>query len=466
MSSVASVSFSDTRPSAPVQSSPASEDPFALLLDAVTDNKPAPREPEAPQPPDRRDDAPAPRVKPEADADRNANERTALPESDSKTKTAQDTNTPAKPVAGDEETETAEDSDEDASAADALLLVTLGESQVQTTVTAQVSAETSAVVQGAAQPAVAAVAQPAVVQAAEVAVTAAATPTINAAAGVQAAQTAQAAKKPAIAASQTHVEANVETAASVSADSAAAENVIPTLMKPAKALTAAAEINSQTPQVKADVAANANAGPLPALVETLNAAVTKHLHAAASADPSPQPADAAPKPVVSSNAVAPNFALTMQVSAGADMAKTVADAARAVPVETLAVEITSRAKDGQRRFDIRLDPPELGRIDVRLEVDQKGNASTKLIVERPETLDMLQRDARGLEKALQSAGLKMDAGGLEFSLSPQTGDGRAPPERLNPAPALFVADEDGEALAAISNQSLAARIRGGVDIRI
>ena len=41
----------------------------------------------------------------------------------------------------------------------------------------------------------------------------------------------------------------------------------------------------------------------------------------------------------------------------------------AVPVAGLAVEIVARAQDGLRRFDIRLDPPELGRIDVRLDVD-------------------------------------------------------------------------------------------------
>jgi flagellar hook-length control protein FliK len=72
----------------------------------------------------------------------------------------------------------------------------------------------------------------------------------------------------------------------------------------------------------------------------------------------------------------------------------------------LAVEIVSRMREGLRRFEIRLDPPELGRIDVRLEVDRHGQATTKLTVDRPETLDLLQREARGLERALQQAGLR------------------------------------------------------------
>jgi len=64
-----------------------------------------------------------------------------------------------------------------------------------------------------------------------------------------------------------------------------------------------------------------------------------------------------------------------------------------VPISGLAVEIVSRVHEGLRRFEIRLDPPELGRIDVRLEVDRGGNVTSRLTVERAETLDLLRRDA-------------------------------------------------------------------------
>ena len=46
-------------------------------------------------------------------------------------------------------------------------------------------------------------------------------------------------------------------------------------------------------------------------------------------------------------------------------------------------------------------------------------------VERSETLDLLQRDARSLERALNDAGLKADSGSLEFNLR---GDGDAQAE--------------------------------------
>jgi flagellar hook-length control protein FliK len=90
-----------------------------------------------------------------------------------------------------------------------------------------------------------------------------------------------------------------------------------------------------------------------------------------------------------------------------------------VPVNALAVHIAQQANKGARRFDIRLDPPELGRLDVRIDVTRDGQVTTHLVVERAETLDLLQRDARSLERALQNAGLDTSEGGLKFSLGGQ-----------------------------------------------
>ena len=50
------------------------------------------------------------------------------------------------------------------------------------------------------------------------------------------------------------------------------------------------------------------------------------------------------------------------------------------------------------------------------------------IADRPETLDMLQRDARVLERALNDAGLRADSGGLSFNLR---SDGSDLPEFAN-----------------------------------
>jgi flagellar hook-length control protein FliK len=89
---------------------------------------------------------------------------------------------------------------------------------------------------------------------------------------------------------------------------------------------------------------------------------------------------------------------------------------RPTPLHVVPVEIGARALAGNKRFDIRLDPAELGRVDVRLEISDKGEVSAKLTVDRVETLHLLQRDARTLERAFEQAGLKPSEGGVEMSL--------------------------------------------------
>lgn len=101
---------------------------------------------------------------------------------------------------------------------------------------------------------------------------------------------------------------------------------------------------------------------------------------------------------------------------------TLADAP--VPLNGLAADIALRAAGGNSRFEIRLDPAELGRIDVRLDVDKHGNVTSHLTVERPATLDMLRNDAPRLQQALEDAGLKTGDSGLQFSLRDQSSSGR------------------------------------------
>src|SRR6202000_640379 len=73
-------------------------------------------------------------------------------------------------------------------------------------------------------------------------------------------------------------------------------------------------------------------------------------------------------------------------------------------VNALAVEIAARSQSGAKQFDIRLDPPELGRVDVRLSIDATGKAQAHLSADQPDTLNMLQKDAPVLARALRDAG--------------------------------------------------------------
>lgn len=91
-------------------------------------------------------------------------------------------------------------------------------------------------------------------------------------------------------------------------------------------------------------------------------------------------------------------------------------AAQTAPVHMLAMAIAQRAQNGATHFEIRMDPPELGRVEVRLHVSRDGDASATLTVEKPETLDLLARDQRTLHRALADLGLNVDGNALNFRL--------------------------------------------------
>jgi flagellar hook-length control protein FliK len=94
-------------------------------------------------------------------------------------------------------------------------------------------------------------------------------------------------------------------------------------------------------------------------------------------------------------------------------------------MDGLALRIAAKSAGGESQFTVRLDPPELGRIEVTLNVNSQGAAHASLSADKPHTLELLQRDAPALERALKDAGLDL-AGGLSFSLKSdgQPGDWR------------------------------------------
>lgn len=147
-----------------------------------------------------------------------------------------------------------------------------------------------------------------------------------------------------------------------------------------------------------------------------------------------------------------------------------ADAGRPTPAHLVPIEIGARALAGNRRFDIRLDPAELGRVDVRLEISEDGGVSAKLTVDRVETLHLLQRDARTLERAFEQAGLKPSEGGVQMGLrdpSDQTGSrqqGR-PDEQPRPQRAWVETSDDVAAVTQAIRPHAMTRL-GGVDLSI
>lgn len=110
-------------------------------------------------------------------------------------------------------------------------------------------------------------------------------------------------------------------------------------------------------------------------------------------------------------------------TSGLDFAQHLANAKAARPGHhappaptQVAVHIQRAAQDGLDRVSIQLRPVELGRIEVRMEFGSDGVMRAKFMAENPQTLELLQRDLRGLEKSLQDAGIRTESGGLSFSL--------------------------------------------------
>ncbi|MEO0497192.1 MAG: flagellar hook-length control protein FliK [Pseudomonadota bacterium] len=92
------------------------------------------------------------------------------------------------------------------------------------------------------------------------------------------------------------------------------------------------------------------------------------------------------------------------------------------------MEIARAVRAGKNHFEIKLDPPELGRIEVRMMMD-KDKAQARLQVERPETLDMLMRDKTQLERILSASGFDLE-GGIDMQLMDQSDEGSSGFENL------------------------------------
>jgi flagellar hook-length control protein FliK len=96
---------------------------------------------------------------------------------------------------------------------------------------------------------------------------------------------------------------------------------------------------------------------------------------------------------------------------------------------------------GVARMLVQLEPAELGRVEVRLEFGHDNSLRASIAAERSDTLDVLQRDVRVLERGLESAGLRLDDAGLSFSLKDQGQGGSAPHEHAErPIPRAPSAD--------------------------
>lgn len=140
----------------------------------------------------------------------------------------------------------------------------------------------------------------------------------------------------------------------------------------------------------------------------------------------------------------------------------------AAAIPQIASEFAAKIKRGATRFEIRLDPPELGRIDVRIDVDKDGRVTSRLMVEKTETLDLLKADQRALERALHDAGFKSDQNTLSFSLKDERGSQAKFDEQrqLNQQSETAATEEDPVRQVAENAYRASLRGPGGFDLRV
>lgn len=83
--------------------------------------------------------------------------------------------------------------------------------------------------------------------------------------------------------------------------------------------------------------------------------------------------------------------------------------------------IRVHAKDGATKaIEIRLDPPDLGEIGVKLETGADGRLKAVLSAENAATFELLKREGGALEAALREAGVELGEDAISFTLNEES----------------------------------------------
>ncbi len=112
----------------------------------------------------------------------------------------------------------------------------------------------------------------------------------------------------------------------------------------------------------------------------------------------------------------------LTISGTAVMTSLVSNAAQAITphpaTQIIATTIIKGSADGQSKdITLRLDPPDLGKVEVKMTIDKDAGLKAQIVVEKPETYLMLQRDSHVLHQALNDAGLDVGGNSLSFEMA-------------------------------------------------
>ncbi|KQO05273.1 flagellar hook-length control protein FliK [Sphingomonas sp. Leaf242] len=129
--------------------------------------------------------------------------------------------------------------------------------------------------------------------------------------------------------------------------------------------------------------------------------------------------------------------------------------------------------DGGEAMTVRLDPRDLGRIEVRMHFDDDGVLRAVVSADNPASLDLLRRDSADLNRALGDAGVRADQQSLRFDTRAGTGGGTGSggngtadgqPRQHQPASPYYSDDADADGGADIDPVWRPLNPRGRIDL--
>lgn len=155
--------------------------------------------------------------------------------------------------------------------------------------------------------------------------------------------------------------------------------------------------------------------------------------------PPPVTADSSNSPtsapaVVSPQAIAAASTPSLPTVATPPAAQAASTPQHTAPAAQIAPALVSlgRSSDGTQHLTVRLDPPDLGRVQIRIDRSPDAQAHVAITVERPETLTLLLRDQPQLQHALDQAGVPATGRSVTFHVATPEPAARA--DTASPAP--------------------------------
>ncbi|MGF1474534.1 MAG: flagellar hook-length control protein FliK [Geminicoccaceae bacterium] len=193
----------------------------------------------------------------------------------------------------------------------------------------------------------------------------------------------------------------------------------------------------------ATVAEPENSGPVKSAqsqAKTAQSLSSEPVSETATGSPAPQPSPVAVAPIETHSALdvdpigPPVSEIETVGEPGTASAGRAADGARqssvAPPAQQLSMQLSQAVEGRLDRLQVQLEPAELGKVDIRLDFGDDGLIAAHIVAERPETLELLQKDQRQLQAALERAGFAAGDQQLSFQSSGQQNAGGEPEQNL------------------------------------